>query len=93
MIVDVTVATGACAGEELEPVDTTQVTLTQQGNSVTISGPFGDSGPQNLNGNLTSGVVSVGGNRRATKVGVIAKGRSPVADRLAAENAQTAQGE
>jgi hypothetical protein len=28
---------------------------------VTISGPFGDSGPQNLNGNLTSGVVSVGG--------------------------------
>ncbi len=61
MIIDVTVATGVCAGEELEPVDTIQVTLTQQGNSVTISGPFGDSGPQNLNGNLTSGVVSVGG--------------------------------
>ena len=61
MIVDVTAATGACAGEELEPVDTIQVNITQQGNSMTITGPFGDAGSQNLNGNLTSGVVSVGG--------------------------------
>ena len=61
MTVDVTVATGACAGEELEPVDTFKVSITQQGNSMTITGPFGDAGTQNLNGNLTSGVVSVGG--------------------------------
>ncbi len=61
MVVDVTVATGACVGEELAPLDTLVVTLLQQGNSVTISGAFGDAGPQNLNGNLTAGVVTVGG--------------------------------
>jgi hypothetical protein len=61
-VIDVTTATGVCAGEELAPVDVSIATIAHSGASVSITGPWGStSGSETLNGNLTGDVVSVGG--------------------------------
>lgn len=61
-IVDVTVANDACAGEEDDPIDITQVSVVQVGDSVTATGPWGStSGSETLAGNRSGNVVTLSG--------------------------------
>lgn len=61
-IIDVTVATGACAGEELAPVDTSTVSIVQAGDSVSATGPWGStSGNETLLGLRSGNAVTFGG--------------------------------
>ena len=61
-LVDVTVATGVCAGEETAPVDTSTVSVVQAGDSVSATGPWGStSGSETLRGIRSGNTVTFGG--------------------------------
>lgn len=58
-LIDVTVATGACADEEAAPVDTSIVSVVQAGDSVSATGPWGStSGSETLRGTRSGDVVT-----------------------------------
>jgi hypothetical protein len=61
-MIDVTVATGVCAGDELDPVATSVVSIVQAGDSVSATGPWGStSGSETLIGLRSGNTVTVGG--------------------------------
>ena len=62
LIVDVTVANGVCAGEELEPLDTLSALITQDGTVVAATAEWTDeSGAVTLFGSRTGNQISFGG--------------------------------
>jgi len=61
--VDVTVATGTCAGEEADEFDADQVTIRQDGSTLTIVGLGFPKDTQEWEGKIEGNVISFGGTR------------------------------